>query len=151
MLIFKPYPLLLTVALSLVVIPLKAAEYVPWTQQNFAIENSLSGSAGDPDSGLQLVTLKSKGNCIACHRLPIKDLAFQGTIGPELTGVGKRLTVPQIRLRVVDEKQINPYTIMPGYHADPQRFNRVSERYRGEAILSAQEIEDIVAYLGSLK
>ena len=151
MLNLKLSPLYLTVALSLITSPLCAAEYVPWSQQNYAIDKSLSGLSGDPESGRKLVAQKSKGNCLACHRLPIQDTEFHGTIGPELTGVGKRLTATQLRLRVADEKQINPFSIMPSYHRDPKQFNRVLEKYEGQTILSAQEIEDIVAYLVSLK
>lgn len=144
----KPFFVLL---LSFAATALNAAEYVPWSQQNYAIESPLGGFIGNPARGRLLVTQKSKGNCLACHRLPIKDTEFHGTIGPELTGVGKRLNMAQLRLRVSDEKQVNPFSIMPGYHSDPKRLNRVLDDYQGQTILSAQEIEDIVSYLVSLK
>ena len=137
--------------LSLAATMLNAAEYVPWSQQNYAIEAPLGGFTGDPGRGRLLVTQKSKGNCLACHRMPIKDSEFHGTLGPTLVGIGSRLSTAQLRLRIADEKQINPFTIMPGYHCDPKRLNRVLDKYQNQTILSAQEVEDIVAYLVSLK
>ena len=137
--------------ISLTATALNAAEYVPWSQQNYAIENPLGGMIGEPKRGRLLVSNKSKGNCLACHRLPITDTEFHGTIGPILLGVGSRLSAAQLRLRVADEKQLNPFSIMPGYHSDPKRLHRVQDRYSGQTILSAQEIEDIVSYLVSLK
>lgn len=137
--------------MSLTVTAPNAADFVPWEQQNFAIESPLGGMIGQPEQGQLLAATKSKGNCLACHRLPIKDSEFHGTLGPTLLGIGSRLDAAQIRLRVVDVKQINPFSIMPGYHRDPKLFNRVIEEYQGQTILSAQEIEDIVAYLVSLK
>ncbi|HEA26296.1 MAG TPA: sulfur oxidation c-type cytochrome SoxX [Ectothiorhodospiraceae bacterium] len=142
---------LLILLMLLAATALNAAEYLPWSQQNFAIDSPLGGFIGNPERGRLLVSQKSKGNCLACHRLPIKDTEFHGTIGPELTGVGNRLTMTQLRLRVSDEKQVNPFSIMPGYHSDPKRLNRVRDDYQGQTILSAQEIEDIVSYLVSLK
>lgn len=130
---------------------LNAAEFMPWQQNNFAIEKPLGGKVGDANQGQILASTKSKGNCLACHRLPIKSSEFHGTLGPTLLGIGSRLNAAQIRLRVVDEKQINPMTIMPGYHRDPKLLNRVLEQFQDQAVLSAQEIEDIVAYLVSLK
>jgi len=151
MTILKSSPLFLALLVTLMTTPLFAAEYLPWSQHNDAIETPLGELIGDPDRGLELVRLKSKGNCLACHRMPIKGTEFHGTIGPELSGIGARLNASQLRLRLVDEKQINPFTIMPAYHVDPQRLNRVQERYQGQTILSAQEVEDVIAYLVTLK
>ncbi len=148
MLTFKQFFMLL---ILIAATALNAAEYVPWSQQNYAIESPLAGLTGDPARGRLLVAQKSKGNCLACHRMPIKDTEFHGTLGPELTGVGKRLNAAQLRLRIADEKQINPFTIMPAYHIDPKRLNRLLDQYRDQTILSAQEVEDIIAYLVSLK
>lgn len=147
---FTPKQLSILLILS-VATTLNAAEFVPWQQKNFAIEKPLGGMVGDAEQGRMLASTKSKGNCLACHRFPIKHSEFHGTLGPTLLGIGSRLSAAQIRLRVVDEKQINPMTIMPGYHRDPKLFNRVLEQFQGQAVLSAQEIEDIVAYLVSLK
>jgi len=146
----SPKPLLILIML-LAATALNAAEYLPWSQQNFAIESPLGGMIGESKRGRLLVTQKSKGNCLACHRLPIKDAEFHGTIGPTLQGVGSRLSAAQLRLRIADEKQLNPFSIMPGYHSDPARLNQGQDRYSGQTILSAQEIEDIVSYLVSLK
>lgn len=147
----KFYPRFFTLALSLISAPLGAAQYQLWVQHNDTIPVPLTQSAGDPEQGMNLIALKSKGNCLACHRLPISDAEFHGTIGPTLSGVGSRLTAAQLRLRIANEKQLNPLTIMPGYFSDPEKLNRVLDGYRGETILSAQEIEDIIAYLVTLK
>ena len=83
--------------------------------------------------------------------MPIPEEPFHGTVGPPLDGVGARYTPAQIRLRIVDEQQINPMTIMPGFYRDPAWANRVADDYWGKTFLSAQQIEDLVAYLVTLK
>ena len=128
-----------------------AEPYVQWRQVGYAIPEPLAGLKGDATRGRRLVIDRSKGNCLACHRLPIPEEEFHGTVGPSLYGVASRLTEGQIRLRVVDEKRLNPATIMPGYHRHPKHFHRVAEAWRGKTILSPQEVEDVVAYLMTLK
>lgn len=124
---------------------------VPWKMEGYAIPEPLAGLQGDAERGRRLVIDRSKGNCLACHHLPIPEEEFHGTVGPPLSGVASRLSEGEIRLRVVDEKQLNPATIMPGYYRDPRHFNQVAEPWRGKTVLGAQEIEDIVAYLMTLK
>ena len=75
---------------------------------------------------------------------------FAGDVGPSLAGVGTRFTIPQLRLRVADNIRIHPTTIMPSYYRTTG-LDRVAQPYRGKTILSAQEVEDLVAYLGTLK
>ncbi|HID50236.1 MAG TPA: sulfur oxidation c-type cytochrome SoxX [Chromatiales bacterium] len=144
---------LLSLVLGLVLcLPAPAAEpYHEWKVTDFAIEQPLGGLQGDPARGRQVVIDKRKGNCLACHVLPIPEEPFHGTIGPPLTGVASRLTEGQLRLRVVDEKQVNPMTIMPGYYRDPEKFTLVLDKYAGKTFLTAQEVEDVVAYLKTLK
>lgn len=125
--------------------------YYDWSLENGAIATSIGGKRGNAERGRQLSVERGKGNCIACHALPIPEAEFPGEIGPPLIGVGKRLTEGEIRLRVVDTKQVNPFSIMPGYYRNPKHFNKVKKKYRGKTLLSAQEIEDLVAYLVSLK
>lgn len=118
-----------------------------------AIAEPLTGRPGDPERGARLIAERQKSLCVLCHGGPFPDPHLHGTIAPDLTGVGSRLTEGQIRLRVADMRRVNPATIMPSYHrpadADPDR--RVAAAWRGRAILDAADIEDLVAYLITLK
>ncbi len=125
--------------------------YYEWTMENLAIATPIGGKRGNAERGRRLSTERAKGNCIACHVMPIPDAEFPGELGPPLTGVGKRLSEAEIRLRVVDSKQVNPFTIMPGYYRDPKLLNHVKKKFRGKTVLTAQEVEDLVAYLVTLK
>lgn len=126
-------------------------DFCAWEATGFAIEQPLCGLQGDPERGRALAADQDRGNCLACHRLPIPDESFHGTVGPPLDGIGARYTAGQIRLRVVDEQQVNPFSIMPGFYRDPMLANRVADDYWGKTMLNAQQIEDLVAYLVSLK
>jgi sulfur-oxidizing protein SoxX len=125
--------------------------YYPWHMENFAINAPLGGLKGDAQRGRQIAIDAHKGSCLACHEMPIPEEPFHGNIGPSLIGVATRLTEGQLRLRIVDEKQINPETIMPGYYRHPKHFTLVSDDYEGKTFLTAQEVEDVVAYLLTLK
>ena len=126
-------------------------QYCDWTIDNFSIMAPLCGLQGDPARGRSLAADSHGGNCLACHQMPIAEHAFHGTVGPPLTGVGARYNAGQIRLRIVDEQQVNPYTIMPGFYRHPRTINRIADDYWGKTILSAQQVEDLVAYLVTLK
>jgi sulfur-oxidizing protein SoxX len=115
-----------------------------------AIEAPLDGLAGDPARGAALVRNRETANCLICHSIADTQEAFMGDIGPSLTGIGARLSPGQIRLRVVDPTRLNPDVAMPAYHR-VAGLVRVDERYRGQPVLTAQEIEDVVAYLATLK
>ena len=132
-------------------LPVGDEPYYEWSVKNLSIAKPIGGKQGNATLGRQLSWDRGKGNCIACHALPIPEAEFPGNLGPPLIDVGQRLTEGQIRLRVVDSKQINPLTIMPGYYRDPKLLQFVKKKYRGKTLLSAQEIEDLVAYLVSLK
>jgi sulfur-oxidizing protein SoxX len=125
--------------------------YYPWKMDQFAINAPIGGRKGDVARGRKLVADRNKGNCLACHSMPIPEESFHGTIGPSLAGLASRMTEAQIRLRVVDEQQINPASIMPGYYRDPKLIHRVLWEYEGLTMLTAQEVEDVVAYLVTLK
>lgn len=125
--------------------------YCRWEAVDYAIPDPLCGLAGDIQRGREIVTDSNRGNCLACHQLPIDGVEAYGTIGPPLTGIAARLPVPMIRLRVVDSRDINPMSIMPGYYRDPRLINRPGEKYRGRTFLSAQQVEDVIAYLATLK
>ena len=125
--------------------------FCTWEARCFAIEQALCGLQGDPVRGRALAADQDGGNCLACHRLPIPEESFHGTVGPPLDGIGARYTAGEIRLRVVDEQQVNPFSIMPGFYRDPMLGHRVADDYWGKTLLGAQQIEDLVAYLVSLK
>ena len=126
-------------------------DYCRWVVADYAIAEPLCGLSGDAQRGSEIVTDSYRGNCLACHQLPIPDIEAYGTIGPPLTGIAARLSVPMIRLRVVDTRHINPMSIMPGFYRDPRLINRPGKDYRGRTFLSAQQIEDVIAYMATLK
>lgn len=115
-----------------------------------AILRPLGGLKGDAAHGEALVRDRERGNCLICHQGADPREPFQGTIGPPLAGVGSRLDAGQIRLRLVDASRLNPETVMPPYFRT-EGLRDVAPQYRGKPALSAQEIEDVVAYLASLK
>lgn len=90
------------------------------------------------------------GLCLLCHSGPFPEERFQGNLAPSLAGVGARLSTGQIRLRIVDPGRVSPQTIMPAYFRT-EGLQRVAPAYRGKTVLSAQQIEDIVAFLATLK
>jgi L-cysteine S-thiosulfotransferase len=112
----------------------------------------LTGRSGDAMRGALLLQQRQKSLCVLCHAGPFPDAHLQGTIAPDLTGVGGRLSAAQLRLRIVDMKRLNPQSIMPAYYAVAvESGTRVAANWRGKPILDAEEIEDLVAYLQTLK
>ena len=90
------------------------------------------------------------GLCLLCHNGPFPEERFQGNLAPDLTGVGARLSAGEIRLRIVDASRVNPNSIMPPYFRT-ENLDRVAPAYRGRTVLTAQQIEDVVAFLVTLK
>ncbi|GLS28086.1 sulfur oxidation c-type cytochrome SoxX [Marinibactrum halimedae] len=119
--------------------------YTP-TESTLFSEPALTSQPGDPKRGKQWIKAPEKGNCLLCHRFNTFHDAFQGNIGPDLSNVSNRLTTEEIRYRVIDPKRINPNSIMPAYF-QTKGLQNVDPIYQGKTILSAQEIEDIIAYL----
>ena len=115
-----------------------------------AIPLPLDGRNGDASRGRRLVLDREKGNCLICHRVPVPNEPSQGDLAPSLAGVGGRLDAGQLRYRLVDQSKLNPATLMPPYHR-VDGLRRVADRYRGRPVFTAQEIEDVVAWLASLK
>jgi sulfur-oxidizing protein SoxX len=113
------------------------------------IPQSLTGAPGDAAHGRALV-LDRATTCILCHSGPFPETRFQGDLAPNLAGAGNRWTVSQLRLRLVDASRFNPETIMPSYFRT-DGLDRVGRNWAGKPILSAAEIEDIVAYLATLR
>ncbi len=114
------------------------------------IAKSLTGKPGDAANGRKLAVDRTKGGCLACHVMPIPEAPFHGKVGPSLWGVGARLDVAQLRLRVVDPKVANDATMMPAFFRSTG-LHRVLKKWAGKTFLSAQEVEDMVAYLATLK
>ena len=115
-----------------------------------SIPDSLTGARGDPLRGRALVADRQVGLCLLCHRGPFPEQTFQGDLGPDLRGVGKRLSEGEIRLRIIDASRVNPATIMPPYFRT-EGLARVAPAFRGRTVLSAEQIEDVVAFLLTLK
>jgi sulfur-oxidizing protein SoxX len=121
----------------------------PYAVVGDAIPASLTGTAGDPARGRALV-LNRTSTCILCHSGPFPEEKFQGDLAPDLSGTGGRWSEGQLRLRIVDPSRLNPATIMPSYYRTDGMV-RVGTAWRGKPILSAEQIEDIVAYLVTLR
>jgi sulfur-oxidizing protein SoxX len=115
-----------------------------------SMPQSLTGAPGDPARGRAIVVNRQVGLCLLCHSGPFPDERFQGNLAPDLTGVGARLSEGQLRQRIVDSSRINPATIMPAYHRT-ERLVRVAPAWRGKPILTAEQIEDVVAFLTTLR
>jgi len=114
------------------------------------ITRSLTGAKGDPARGRAIVINRQVGLCLLCHSGPFPEERFQGNLAPDLAGAGKRSSEGQLRLRIVDSSRINPATIMPAYHRT-EGLARVAPAFRGKPVLSAEQIEDVVAFLMTLK
>ena len=115
-----------------------------------AMPQSLTGAKGDPVRGRAIVANRQVGLCLLCHSGPFPEERFQGNLAPDLRGAGARWSEAQLRLRIVDSSRVNPATIMPAYHRT-EGLARVAPAWRGKPILSAEQIEDVVAFLMTLK
>lgn len=115
-----------------------------------AIPASLTGAAGDAARGRSIVVNRHVGLCLLCHSGPFPEERFQGTIAPDLGGVGARLSEGQIRLRIIEPGRINAATIMPAYYRT-EGLQRVAPAFRGKTVLTAEQIEDVVAFLATLR
>jgi L-cysteine S-thiosulfotransferase len=120
-----------------------------WAQQD-SMPDSLTGRPGDAARGRAIVANRTVGLCLLCHSAPIPEERFQGNLAPSLAGAGARATPAQLRLRLVDPARLNPDTIMPPYYR-VDGLNRVAKSFQGRTILTAEQVEDVVAYLASLK
>jgi sulfur-oxidizing protein SoxX len=129
--------------------PLAAQELRPYLVEGDAILRSLTGQKGDPARGRAIVANRQVGLCLLCHTGPFPEERFQGSLAPDLNGAGSRWSEGQLRLRIVDAARIDAATIMPPYHR-VDGLARVAAGFAGKPILSAEQVEDVVAYLTTL-
>lgn len=115
-----------------------------------AIPESLTGRPGDAQRGREVVVSRQLANCLLCHRMPVPEERFQGNLGPDLSGIASRLSEGQIRLRIVDSTRLNPDTIMPAYYR-VEGLRRVIAAYRDKPVLTAEQVEDVVALLATFR
>ncbi len=122
-----------------------------------AVEASLSGQPGDAEAGAVVATTRGKGNCVACHQVSALDAPFQGEVGPMLDGAGSRWSEAELRGIVANAKMTFPESVMPSFYKSTG-FIRPGDAFTGKAgeeplapLLTAQEVEDVVAFLMTLK
>lgn len=115
-----------------------------------ALVEPLTKTAGDAIRGEKLFVAREEGHCILCHKVDALEAEFQGDVGPDLSFVGDRLNAGQLRLRIADYQLVRPGALMPSYFRTHD-LHQVGEAYVGETVLTAQQVEDIVAYLAERK
>ena len=136
-------------ALALVAGPVAAQQVSPRIVGD-SIPRSLTGQPGDAARGRAIAANRSVGLCLLCHSGPIAEERFQGDLAPSLAGAGSRWSEGQLRLRIVDGSRLNDDTIMPAYYRT-EGLRRVARNFEGKTILTAAQVEDVVAYLVTLR
>ncbi|MEO5374240.1 MAG: sulfur oxidation c-type cytochrome SoxX [Alphaproteobacteria bacterium] len=146
-----PFLAMLLVLASFAVLTGASAGPAPaWRVDNGGIPTALTAVPGDPVNGRKVVIAPKLGNCLACHAMPIPEEPDHGQVASSLSGIGSRLDAAKLRLRIVDPKRVTPDTMMPSFFRT-EGFHRVLKDFEGRTILTAQEVEDVVAYLLTLK
>jgi len=112
------------------------------------VQLPLTDTPGRTEEGEKIFHDRNLGHCLLCHSLSASAGTFQGTLAPSLDDVGSRLSAGQIRFRIVDQSRLNQATTMPPYFRF-DRLNQVAAEFQNSPVLTAQQIEDLVAYLGS--
>jgi L-cysteine S-thiosulfotransferase len=131
-------------------LPGAAQPIVPFEVEGDAIRTPLTSTPGDAARGRLVALNRNEGACVLCHAAPDATEHFAGDIAPSLAGAGTRLSVSQLRLRIVDSTRVNADTPMPAYYRT-EGLNQVAKTHQGKPILSAQQVEDVVAWLATLK
>ncbi|ETR75626.1 cytochrome C [Afipia sp. P52-10] len=137
-------------AFTCVVKPASAEPLRPFTIDGDSIPQSLTGTKGDSGRGRAIVADRQVGLCLLCHTGPFPEQRFQGTLAPDLRGAGTRWSEGQLRLRLVDSSKVTPGTIMPAYYRIAG-LTRVGAAWQDKPVLTAEQIEDVIAYLMTLK
>jgi sulfur-oxidizing protein SoxX len=145
-----PSAIALAVSLSFTVGARAQETLRPYAVVGDAIPESLTGAKGDVERGRTIVVNRQVGLCLLCHTGPFPEEKFQGTLAPDLTGTGARWSEGQLRLRIVDASRLNADTIMPPYYRT-EGLTRVAPAFQGKPVLTAEQIEDVVAYLATLR
>jgi sulfur-oxidizing protein SoxX len=114
------------------------------------IPKPLTDEKPNVENGRRIVTERQQGLCVLCHSGPFPEARFQGDLATNLAGTGSRWSEAQLRLRMVDASRLNPQTIMPSYYRT-EALNRVGWQWQGQPVLNAQQIEDVVAFLRTLR
>ena len=127
-----------------------SASLAPYHMVRDGIPEPVAGARGDAERGRKLIVAREAANCALCHAISDAALRVAGNVGPPLDGVAAKFSVAQLRLRVADYLQVDATAIMPSYYRI-EGFNGVASAYRGKPILTAGQVEDIVAYLATLK
>jgi sulfur-oxidizing protein SoxX len=127
-----------------------ADELRPYVIVGDTIPHSLTGKRGDPERGRAIVVNRQVGLCLLCHSGPYPQERFQGTLAPDLAGTGSRWSEGELRLRIVDPSRLNSETIMPSYYRI-EGLARVAPGFKDKPLLSAEQIEDVVAHLATLR
>ena len=122
----------------------------PYEVVGDGIPRALGDLEGDAMRGRALVARREQGLCLLCHRAPVPEMTQQGNLASDLAGAGQRWSPAQLRLRVVDPRRLQPESLMPAFHRT-QGLNQVGTAWKDRPVLTAQQVEDVVAYLSTLK
>jgi sulfur-oxidizing protein SoxX len=141
--------LIICACTALWVMDVAAQALVPYQVEAGEIRSPLADT-GDAARGRVVVLSRESGNCFLCHAFPAAGDSPLGNIGPPMSGVGARLSTGQLRLRVVDSARVSPHSVMPAYYR-VEGLQHVAAAYRGRPLLTAQQLEDVVAYLAQLR
>ena len=152
----KPFPNAILAAAAALLVWGKIAQAAneeavqPYRVVGDTIPEPLTGTSGDPAAGRAIVVDRRLGACLLCHTGPFAEERFQGTLAPDLSGAGSRWSAGQLRLRLVDATRLEPATIMPPYYR-VDGLTRVGRSWRSKPMLTAQQVEDVVAFLATLR
>jgi L-cysteine S-thiosulfotransferase len=129
---------------------LMAGAALPARAASDGLDAALTATPGDVQRGRQIVASPRVGLCLLCHQAPLPEAPFQGSVATDLAGSGLRWTAGQLRQRIVDSRVLNPDSLMPAFHRTTG-LQRVGAAFLGQPILEAQQVEDVVAFLQTLR